>query len=102
MYKTWLSYSNWLENSRVYSEIIQVEENFTLTLYYESFATGGGSVGRINQSNQLNEIVVQDDENRIQSIASMTNIQDDEEKKMQQRGFRFQLIKVSIIEIMIL
>ena len=40
-YDTWLSYSNWRENSRVYSEIIQVDTNLAFILYYESFTFGG-------------------------------------------------------------
>jgi hypothetical protein len=38
----WLSYNNWEENTRVFSEIIEIEINLSFILYYESFTYGGG------------------------------------------------------------
>lgn len=91
VYITWLSYTNWLENSRVYSEIIQVDKNLTFTLYFESFAAGGGSSGRINQSQNQNEIVIKDEQNPNDSFTSLTG--NHEDAKSKQRGFRLQLKK---------
>ena len=94
-YDLWLSYSNWRENSRVYSEIIQVNVNLYLIVYYESFAPGGGNSGRINNSKDQNEILVDDNnENPQNSVISQSNFMNDNVKVQKQRGFRLQIKKM--------
>jgi hypothetical protein len=91
-----LSYNNWRENSRVYSEIIQVDINLSFVIYYESFAPGGGTAGRITE-NEQNEILVEDknnEENKEEPVA-LSHIASTTSTKMTQRGFRFQLSKIS-------
>ena len=79
-YDTWLSYNNWEENSRIYSEIIQVNSSLSFILYYESF-TVGGSNGRVNTDTE-NEIDIENNTLTEQQI------------RQDQRGFRIQLKKL--------
>ena len=78
-YDSWLSYNNWEENSRVFSEIIQVNSSLSFILYYESF-TVGGSNGRINTETE-NELSIN------QSIS-------EQRFRQEQRGFRLQIKKL--------
>lgn len=79
-YDTWLSYNNWEENSRIYSEIIQVNSSLSFILYYESFTVGGCN-GRVNTDTE-NEIDIENNTLTEQQI------------RQDQRGFRIQLKKL--------
>lgn len=94
-YDLWLSYNNWRENSRVYSEVIQVNVNLYLIVYYESFAPGGGNSGRINNSKDQNDLLADDNNDRQQnSVISLSNFMTDNAKVQRQRGFRIQVKKM--------
>ena len=94
VYDLWLSYNNWRENCRVYSEVIQVNVNLFLIVYYESFAPGGGNSGRINNSKDQNEILVDENNDKQQnSVISLSNFMSDNMKAQKQRGFRIQIKK---------
>ena len=95
MYDLWLSYNNWRENCRVYSEVIQVNVNLFLIVYYESFAPGGGNSCRINNSKDQNEILVDENNDKQQnSVISLSNFMSDSMKAQKQRGFRIQIKKM--------
>ena len=95
VYDLWLSFNNWRENSRVYSEVIQVNVNLFLIVYYESFAPSGGNSGRINNSKDQNEILVDENNEKQQnSVISLSNFMSDNMKAQKQRGFRIQIKKM--------
>ena len=54
-----------------------------------------GSSGRVNSTQDQNDILVEENgENQAQSVAVLSQFQQDDSLKMKQRGFRLQLKKM--------
>lgn len=105
-YDIWLSFCK--ENSRVYSEIIQVDTNLAFILYYESFSPGKGMNSKINSSKNEDKILVQQN-NQTSTFPSMSKSDLIDKIDLKHWGFRVQLRKMmyrkkctNLIDVMII